>query len=32
MIELTFPKEFMLVKQVHQKGIIVTWYFFNYSF
>ena len=24
MIKLTFPKEFMLVKQVHQKGIIVT--------
>ena len=34
MIELTLLKEFMLIKQVHQKSIDIChyWYFLNYSF
>ena len=33
MIELTFLKELMLIKQVHQKSnICYYWYFLNYSF
>ena len=34
MIELTLPKELMLIKQVHQKGCDVChyWYFLKYSF
>ena len=33
MIELTFLKEFMLIKQVHQKSVTFYhyWYFLNYS-
>ena len=36
MIKLTFLKELMLIRQVHQKSVmfvtIVYWYFLNYSF
>ena len=33
MIELTFMKELMLIKQVHQKSDVCHyWYFLNYSF
>ena len=33
LIELTFLKELMLIKQVHQKSDICHyWYFLNYSF
>ena len=34
MIELTFLKELMLIKEVHQKSVIFVfiWYFLNYSF
>ena len=31
MVELTFLKELMLIKQAHQKSVIY-WYFLNYSF
>ena len=33
MIELTFPKEFILIKQVHQKtAIFVYWHFLDKGF
>ena len=34
MIELTFLKKLMLIKQVHQKSVMFAtiWYFLNYSF
>ena len=33
LIELTFLKKLLLIKQVHQKSMIfVIWYFLNYSF